>query len=294
VDSLLAAIDLLIADKRSDVIIIARGGGSAEDLSAFNDERLARAVFASPIPIISAIGHETDVTIIDEVADLRAPTPSAAAELATPDIADFAFDLIESRERLGISTRRHIELRRVDLLQAEQRIDWSSPLTRHSARQQQLTDFTARLGLATRVVLRAAQADCRVSAATLRGLGLRTVDAQRANLSGQTARMPELARANLAAERSGHDQRDSRLRAGSRALLQQAHAALDLQRSSIYQLNPIFVLDRGFALLTDATGHVVGSVNGVASGDSIQAVVRDGTISSNVTAVAHRGSPGTR
>lgn len=82
--TLLAALQRLVDHQHIDVIIIARGGGSAADLSAFNDESLARAVFASPIPIVSAIGHETDGSLVDEVADVRAPTPSVAAELCAP------------------------------------------------------------------------------------------------------------------------------------------------------------------------------------------------------------------
>lgn len=85
--SLVDALQSLLDDGRPEIIVIARGGGAASDLAAFNDERLIRAVFASPIPVVSAIGHETDWTFLDLVADLRAPTPSAAAELMTPAIS---------------------------------------------------------------------------------------------------------------------------------------------------------------------------------------------------------------
>jgi len=100
----IAALDALnhyhLACKPLNLIVIARGGGSMEDLSAFNHEGLARAIFASTVPVVSAIGHETDFTIADFVADLRAPTPSAAAELVTPNVLDCRIQIAEMRRRL--------------------------------------------------------------------------------------------------------------------------------------------------------------------------------------------------
>ena len=103
------AFAMLHADGRSDVIILARGGGSSEDLAAFNDEGVVRAIFASRVPVISGIGHETDWTLADLVADVRAPTPSAAAELCSPSIIDLAQRLAESRLELAEFMARHLE-----------------------------------------------------------------------------------------------------------------------------------------------------------------------------------------
>ena len=99
-DSIVAAINALDDEGTCDLIIVARGGGSPEDLAAFNDERVVRAIFAASVPVVAGIGHETDVTLADHVADLRAPTPSAAAELAVPSRVELAAALSEQRRQL--------------------------------------------------------------------------------------------------------------------------------------------------------------------------------------------------
>ena len=100
-------------NKLADVIILARGGGSLEDLWPFNEEIVAHAIFESELPVISAVGHETDFTIADFVADLRAPTPSAAAELAVPNVTDIIMNLEKYNNRLKNSLKKKIELMRL-------------------------------------------------------------------------------------------------------------------------------------------------------------------------------------
>jgi exodeoxyribonuclease VII large subunit len=125
--SLCAGLDLLNAIEACDVIIIGRGGGSIEDLWAFNDERVVRRVAASETPIISAVGHETDFTLCDFAADLRAPTPSAAAELAVPDRDEMRIRLDELLGRIENLTLRTVNAKRERLLNVANRLELLSP-----------------------------------------------------------------------------------------------------------------------------------------------------------------------
>ena len=127
---IITALHNIVRVANPDVIILARGGGSIEDLWAFNDERVARAIAASPVPIITGVGHETDFTIADFVSDLRAPTPTAAAELATPNQLDLRLDLYELNEQLNRLLQTIQSELKWTLKELQNHLDRNSPLTR--------------------------------------------------------------------------------------------------------------------------------------------------------------------
>jgi len=137
-----------------DLVIVARGGGSPEELACFNDERLARAIFAAPWPVVSAVGHETDFTICDFVADHRAPTPSAAAELVSPDLAVLRLDLAELVERGRGCIEQLLDSVDVDLGRSRDRLIAASPLARIARDRQATEDQVVRAQLALDVRLR--------------------------------------------------------------------------------------------------------------------------------------------
>lgn len=128
-----------------DTIIAGRGGGSIEDLWAFNEEIVARAIYECKTPVISAVGHETDVTIADFVADLRAPTPSAAAELAVPDIKAVLFDIEAYNRTLNSELQKKIAASRNDLKHMALKLDYASPIYQIRQKRQQLIELEQKL-----------------------------------------------------------------------------------------------------------------------------------------------------
>jgi exodeoxyribonuclease VII large subunit len=146
--SIVSALHRLQENAEPDVIIVGRGGGSMEDLWAFNDERVVRAIFAARVPIISAVGHENDFTLADDVADVRAGTPSMAAELATPDLAMVDTALIETRRSLQQIMARLLDIRLERIDDFQRRLSRLSPLARLQSLEADVASMANRLRLA--------------------------------------------------------------------------------------------------------------------------------------------------
>jgi exodeoxyribonuclease VII large subunit len=133
-----------------DVVLLVRGGGSIEDLAAFNDEQLARGIRACPVPVVVGVGHETDYTIADFAADVRAATPSVAAEMAVPDLADLRRQVMDRRQRLSLAVTHEVAAKRERLVGARDRLGRQSPVLRLPELRQRLDDRQERLGAALR------------------------------------------------------------------------------------------------------------------------------------------------
>jgi len=159
---IVAALTALNAHSNVDVILVVRGGGSLEDLWAFNDERVVRAVAASRVPVISGVGHETDFSLCDFAADLRAPTPSAAAELATPDGAELRAAIVQQRQRLARALTAHLQSRRRQITTFTRALRHLAPAVRLANARQRVDDLHARAAQA--FVYRRERAQQQVSA----------------------------------------------------------------------------------------------------------------------------------
>jgi exodeoxyribonuclease VII large subunit len=244
-----------------DVIVIARGGGSAEDLAAFNNEALARTVAASEIPIISAVGHETDFTIVDFVADLRAPTPSAAAELvirSRQEVEDHASAL---NDRLSRAMRYRLLIGRQALTELAQHGAFARITEVIHQRQQRLDDLTHRMELAERHLLERLQRRWETISAAVRHYDLRLM------LSGMRRQIESGTNALAAIMRN--------------VLLQHKVRSGRLQ-TALESLSPLAILDRGYALVFDAEGKLLKSTSSVNPGDEISARLAQGQLQATV------------
>ncbi len=165
---IVAALDALNRHTDCDVLIVARGGGSVEELAAFNDEQVARAIAASRIPVVTGIGHETDFTIADLVADRRAPTPTAAAEIVTPDRADLRAALDDMRQRMGRTASRRVQDLAARLAYARKALRRASPEARIISHRQRVDELARRMALATQQALSQSQGALKALADRLR------------------------------------------------------------------------------------------------------------------------------
>ncbi len=275
---------------RPDVLIVARGGGSLEDLWAFNEERVVRAAAASAIPLISAIGHETDTTLIDHAADQRAPTPTAAAELAVPVRAELGQRLGQLDQRLVHGAGR--ELRQLGqriaglarglpdpaalLGQASQRLDDLAERLPHGLRTRaeragrDLAGLGARLGPPTQALLRHRESELN----RLSG---------RLSLEELAARLPRHAR-SLA-------ELDARQRHAAARRLAEALARLRAQASLLASLSYRGVLERGFALVRDEHGQLVEGAERARTRSALELEFHDGRVQAVLARGLRTGRP---
>jgi len=245
-----------------EVVIIARGGGSAEDLACFNHEGLARAVSESKIPVISAIGHETDFTIVDFVADLRAPTPSAAAELVIRSRQEIEAQTGDLYRRLERAVRYGLLMARQELTEHAQHGAFARMVDGIHRRQQKLDEQRFRLEKAERQLLERCHRRCESVASAVRHYD---------------------ARRRLAAVGQQLEAEVANLAAAMHTRLLQSRGALERRTASLEALSPLAILNRGYALVFDAQGQLVKDAARLEAGDDLSARLARGRVRARVT-----------
>jgi exodeoxyribonuclease VII large subunit len=255
------ALKFFNARKMVDVLILARGGGSLEDLWAFNEEIVARAIVASEIPVITGVGHEADFTIADFVADVRASTPSAAAELVVQTRREFDKHIADLRETLANSIRyRMLELsRRIHELSG--RRGFRRPLDLLRQQRQRADEMTSRLAL-----------------------GLRSrLEQSRKRLNSLHLRIASFDfRVKIAAFRLRLERRAAELGVRAERFLRSRRDRLDKFALQLAERSPLKVLERGYAIATDANGVLLRDASQVAIGDSVSIQLHRGRLSAEV------------
>lgn len=247
-----------------DVILLTRGGGSLEDLWCFNSEALARQIAAAEIPIVSAVGHEIDTTLCDFVADVRAPTPSAGAELITPDRQELLGEFVSFERQLRAQIERQLQHQNLRL--AHQRARLADP-------QQVIERFMQRTDDALGRVQRLVQQRLSFSALRQRGI------AERLRLCAPDIQIEQRQQTLQQLKQRLQSRLDQRLQRDQTRL---GHAA-----RSLHNLSPLPTLSRGFALLTGAQGNVVSSVAAIQTGEKITAQLSDGSLHATIDAIDH-------
>lgn len=262
---IIEALRLANRRKECDLLILTRGGGSLEDLMAFNDEQVARAIADSEIPVISAVGHEIDFTIADFVADQRAPTPSAAAELATPDQRELEQQIRQLKQRLQRQQGQQVELINHRFRALQQRLARVHPELQLNQKRQRLDTMERQLQsiLSGQLMQRGEQIQ-------LLKAQLSAVTPQH-RLQKQSHQFQELYR---------------RLAQATRDNIQNRRHLLQAEAGKLNTLSPLATLDRGYSITREATQQrVLHSNESISKGDRIETLLRRGKITSLVEKV---------
>ena len=258
------AIELANSRQECDVLIVGRGGGSLEDLWSFNDERVARAIFVSRIPIVSAVGHETDVTIADFVADLRAPTPSAAAEMVSRNQLELLRQLQSGQQRLEMAMDYYLANRTRRFTQLEHRLQQQHPQLRLARQQTVLERLRQRMTYAMDNQLkRSGQRQQRMT--------------QRLN---QHSPQPRIHRAQNRVQ-----QLEYRLAQLMSARLSATRERFGNAMTHLDAVSPLATLARGYSVTTASDGNVLKQAKQVKAGDMLTTRLADGWVESEVKGV---------
>lgn len=261
-EELYAALSIALERAEVDVLILARGGGSLEDLAAFNDEKLARLIATADIPIVSAVGHEIDFTIADFVADRRAPTPSAAAELVSPDSNALKQQFAHSAHQLRQTIQRNLQQNRTLFNQLAQRLQRSHPGTRLQQRQQYLDELQNRLHKQWNWQY----------ATTQQHLAF--------NQKRLYARHPGKVIQQIQGKL---DHLEKRLQSLIQNQLRNKSARLEVSSRELHVLSPLATLQRGYSIVQRVDQKVVRSVDEVAINDDLTVRLAQGEIGVKVS-----------
>ena len=258
------AIELANARQECDVLIVGRGGGSLEDLWSFNDERVARAIFASLIPVVSAVGHETDVTIADFVADLRAPTPSAAAEVVSRNQLELLRQIQNGQQRLEMAMDYFLANRTRRFTQLNHRLQQQHPQLRLARQQTVLDRLRQRMNFA-------------VDAQLKRAVSRQQRVTQRLN---QQNPQPKIYRAQTRIQ-----QLEYRLAETIRARLSTTRERFGNAVTHLEAVSPLSTLARGYSVTTATDGKVLKQTKQVNTGDVLTTRLSDGWVESEVKSI---------